>query len=284
MTRELIFEQPPELRRLYASALLRRGARRTELTDVRVVRPAVAIDPAVVLDYARLCRFTVGSAVPVTFPHLIAFPLQVAVMGQPDFPLPLVGAVHVANVITSLRPIGMHEVLDVAVHAEQLRPHRRGRQVDVVSELTSGGALVWREISTYLSRDGDHPDAPSSHAPGLGDVPATPHARWQVPTTVGRSYAALSGDWNPIHLHSLGARLLGYPTVIAHGMYTYARVMAALGSRLPGAGLTSRVWFRKPLPLGSTVQMRSLVAKRITLSVVEQAGGAIQHAAVENTW
>ena len=284
MTRELIFEQAPDLRRLYAAAVMRRGPRGTALPDIRAVREGVTIDLSVLLDYARLCRFTLGRAVPTTFLHLIAFPLQVAVMGDRDFPLPLVGAVHVENVITALRPVGMEEVVDVAVHAEGLRPHRRGRQVDVVSEVSVGGVVVWREVSTYLSRDGDHPDAPSSRAPDLGEVSATPHALWRVPAGVGRSYAALSGDWNPIHLHTVGARLLGYRTTIAHGMYTYAQLMALLGPRLPDAGLTSHVWFRKPLHLPSTVQVRSLIRDGRTLSVVERAGGTSQHALVENTW
>jgi acyl dehydratase len=70
----------------------------------------------------------------------------------------------------------------------------------------------------------------------------------------GRRYAAVSGDVNPIHLHALTAKLLGFDRAIAHGMYTYARALAAFGPRLPGAGRSS-VWFRRPLPLPSTVRL-----------------------------
>lgn len=284
MTRELTFAQAPDLRGLYAGAVLRRGSRPSTLPDIRAVRRDVAIDPGAVLDYARMFRFTVGSTLPVTFPHLFAFPLQIAVLGDREFPMPLLGAVHVENVITSLRPIRLDEMLDITVQAEHLRPHRRGRQVDVVSEISAGGAPVWREVSTYLNRGEDHPDAPTSPAPDLSDLPATPHATWRLPEGVGRAYAALSGDWNPIHLHALTARPLGFPSAIAHGMYTYARLMAALGPKLPDAGLTSRVWFRKPLRLPSTVRLRSVVGEGRTLSVVEHANGEVQHAVVENIW
>ena len=70
---------------------------------------------------------------------------------------------------------------------------------------------------------------------------------------VGRRYAKVSGDVNPIHLHPLGARLFGFRGAIAHGMWTKARCLAALQSRVPDA-LTADVAFQQPLPLGSTVR------------------------------
>ena len=92
------------------------------------------------------------------------------------------------------------------------------------------------------------------------------------------------GDWNPIHVHALTAKPLGFPSAIAHGMYSYARVLAALGPRLPEAGLTSRVWFRKPVRLPSSVRLRTAFEASRTLSVLEHAKGEIEHAVVENTW
>jgi hypothetical protein len=67
-------------------------------------------------------------------------------------------------------------------------------------------------------------------------------------------------------------------------MYTYARVLAALGPRLPEAGLTSRVWFRKPVGLPSTVRLRTAFTTSRTLSVLEKAKGDVEHAVVENSW
>jgi acyl dehydratase len=285
VTREIVFDSAPDLRRIFARALLRRGpGPADELPDVRAVRHGIRIDVDHLVDYARMCGFTVGSTLPVTYPHLFAFPLQIAVMSEPGFPLPLMGAVHTENVITALRPIRVDEVLDVSVRAENVRPHRRGRQVDLVSEVSAGGAPVWRGVSTYFSRGEENPGAARTEPPALGELSADPHATWRLGEGTGRAYAAVSGDWNPIHLHRLAAKPLGFPTAIAHGMYTYARVMATLTPRLPDSGLTSRVWFRKPLRLPSTVRLRSLVEDGRTLTVVEHVKGEIEHAVVENTW
>jgi acyl dehydratase len=64
----------------------------------------------------------------------------------------------------------------------------------------------------------------------------------------------VSGDVNPIHLHALTARALGFPRAIAHGMWTAARTLAALGASTAGPS-TSHVWFAKPVLLPSTVEL-----------------------------
>jgi hypothetical protein len=45
---------------------------------------------------------------------------------------------------------------------------------------------------------------------------------------VGRKYAKVSGDCNPIHLYAATAKLLGFKTAIAHGMYSKALVFSKL--------------------------------------------------------
>jgi acyl dehydratase len=285
MTRELTFAEAPDLKRIYARAATKRGGSGGDLPDVRATRTGVVVDPRLVAAYARVCRFPLRDAVPPTYAHMLAFPLQMAVMSDPGFPLPLLGAVHVENEIRAARPLRVGDEIDLSVRAENLRPHRRGRQVDLVSEVTSGGETVWRGVSTYLARSGENPDAPRGESPALDALDTvTSGPQWRVGTRTGREYAAVSGDWNPIHVHALLARPLGFPTAIAHGMYTYARALAALGPRLPDEGLTSRVWFRKPVRLPSTVRMRTAFEDSRTLSVVESASKGTVHALVENAW
>ena len=107
---------------------------------------------------------------------------------------------------------------------------------------------------------------------------------WRLGEGTGRAYASVSGDWNPIHVHALTARPLGFPTAIAHGMYSYARVLASLGPKLPASGLTSSVWFRKPVRLPSTVRLRTAFDDTSTLSVLESAKAGLEHAVVRNSW
>ena len=285
MTRDITFDRAPDLRRIYASALLTGRGNSGGLPDAKAVRTGIRIDLDNLVDYARVCGFSVGGALPLTYPHLLAFPLQMTLMSERAFPLSLLGAVHVDNAITAVRPIAVDEALDVTVRAERLRPHPSGRQVDLVSEASVGGEVVWREVSTYLSRGERDSDAPASQPPSLDAVEGVASGPvWKLGEGTGRSYAAVSGDWNPIHLHALTARPLGFPTAIAHGMYSYARALASLGPALPDAGLTSHVWFRKPVRLPSTVRLRTAFELKGTLSLLESVTGGHEHAVVENSW
>jgi hypothetical protein len=128
----------------------------------------------------------------------------------------------------------------------------------VRTEARVGDELVWEESSTNLSRGkgaGDGSGAPAAvsepEIPPTDELPAT--ATWRCPGDLGRRYGSVSGDLNPIHVHSLTARLFGFPSAIAHGMWTKARCLAALGPRLPAA-YTVAVAFRKPIRLPATVQ------------------------------
>lgn len=285
MTREITLDGPPDLRRIYATAALKRGASREELPDVRVVRREVAVDLDNLATFAHACGFAFGRQLPIPYPHLLGFPLQMVVMSQRDFPLPLVGSVHVENVIVLNRPLGVQDPLDVTVWAEGLRSHPKGRQVDLVTEVGTAGAVAWRGVSTYLARGTEHPEATVSEPPlltALEEVRSGP--TWRFDAGTGRRFASIGGDWNPIHVHPVLAKPLGFPTAIAHGMYSYSRCVAALESRLPKGEVTSHVWFRKPIRLPSTVRLRTAFEDQRALSLLEGVRGDLDHAVLEHTW
>ncbi len=254
---------------LYVKAALGSvGPRAREVPDTELVRDVV-VDRSHLAGYARVCGFAVDDALPATYPHVLAFPLQVQLMAGRTFPLPLPGLVHVRNTITMHRRICAGEQLHARVHAERLVAHPRGVQVDLVARVEVAGEPVWVGRSTYLARGAaaPAPTSPYEMAGGLarsgepaaapGPVPdGTPVAVWRVDAGTGRRYAAVSGDVNPIHLHPLAARAFGFPRAIAHGMWTAARVLASLQGRLPDA-LTYDVAFGRPLLLPSTVELRT---------------------------
>ena len=49
-----------------------------------------------------------------------------------------------------------------------------------------------------------------------------------LPADLGRRFAKVSGDFNPIHTSIIGAKLFGFRRAIAHGMWTLGRALAAL--------------------------------------------------------
>lgn len=255
---------PPRLATVFARSLLPgRSGRGSTLPDTTLRLPARAVDRDHLTAYQRLCGFDVSDTLPHTYPHLLGFPLQAALIGAAGFPVPLAGLVHLGNEITVHRRLTAADRLDLDVHAENLRPHAKGRLVDLVTTGSIAHEEVWTGRSTYLHRGAGDPDA--AREPSRPQPPAGPPvAVIRVPADLGRRYAAVSGDVNPIHLHPLTAKAMGFPRAIAHGMWTAARTLAQLGDRTAGPA-TSTVWFRKPVLLPATVDLR----------VTTDAGGTV---------
>ncbi|HEX6967861.1 MAG TPA: MaoC/PaaZ C-terminal domain-containing protein [Micromonosporaceae bacterium] len=229
---------------------LRKVGRSDTLPDLELMLRGITVDRRHLAEYSRVCGFPLRDTLPATYPHILAFPLAMRLMTAPDFPLPPVGLVHVANRITQVRPIDAGETLDLTVSARDLRDHDRGRQVDLVATASIDGAEVWHGVSTYLSRErsgGERGDRAKERP-----TPPRPTAQWRLGRRVGTDYARVSGDRNPIHTSRLGARLFGFPRPIAHGMWSKARCLATLEGRLPDA-YTVQVAFKLPILLPATV-------------------------------
>lgn len=252
-------ESMPALPPLYAKALAGSlplvGGGGDSLPDHALEVEAVDIDRDHLASYCRVCGFGLREmAVPATYPHVLVFPLSMALMAQRAFPFALLGLVHIANHIEQHRPIAAGERPSLRLWAENLRPHRRGRQLDIVTEASVDGEVVWREASTYLRRGegaSEGARAGGSAEPDRGEVAAV----WPIPGDIGRRYADVSGDRNPIHLHGLAARPFGFPSAIAHGMWMKARCLAALEGRTPDA-LAASVEFRSPLLIPGRARFR----------------------------
>jgi acyl dehydratase len=257
MSTELL-ESPPRLGPRYLRALLPGGGG-GELRRRELGLPGLRIDPDKLAAYNRVCGFPTDGQLPVTYPQVLAFPAQVRLMTEPGFPLRLPGLVHLRQRITQHRPIGADEVLALRVHAEALRAHPRGAQVDLVATASIGGEQRWAASSTYLARGASAAESERAEPAEPDAVPADSRrlvARWRWPGDTGRRYAAVSGDINPIHLHPLTARLFGFPGAIAHGMCTAARCVASLQGRLPEA-FELDVVFGKPVVLPAKLELFS---------------------------
>jgi acyl dehydratase len=264
-TRELT--GPPRALPLYAraaAATFLPGARRLPFlpggggevpTDLELELADVAIDPDHLAAYAKICGFGLRDELPATYLHIVAFPLHLALMGDGRFPFSAMGLIHLENRIVQHRPVGLAEHVSMRVRATALAPHPRGRAFTIVSEARAGNEPVWTGESTILRRE----EGGGERRPRAKEAPADPPpvAQWRLPGDLGRRYAAVSGDRNPIHMHDVPAKLLGFPRTIAHGMWTKARCLAALENRLPEAFAVD-VRFRRPVLLPSTVTFGSV--------------------------
>lgn len=268
---------PPSILPLYARAAapMVPGAsllpfipgRGSEIPEIELELVGVHADPEKVAAYARVCGFALRDHLPPTFPHVLAFPLHMAVMADGGFPFGAVGLVHVENRIVQRRRIGTGEALTIRVHPTKLEPHPKGRTFSLVTEASADGEPVWESTSTMLRRGPSDTEASAkADNPELHQIPDPAGlefdavreggAKWKLGGDLGRRYAAVSGDRNPIHMHALAAKPLGFPRAIAHGMWTKAHCLAALESRLPDA-FSADVRFRKPILLPGRVEFAS---------------------------
>lgn len=247
-----------------------------ELPPLTLVLAGVRVDRDRLAAYDRVCGFALRDELPSTFLHVLAFPLQLALMTDGGFPFQAVGLVHIRNRIVQHRPVRAGETLTVRVSLGALGSHPRGRQFSLLSEARVGDELVWEEDSVNLRRGGGSgagSSSPSERRPA-DELPAS--AEWRLPGDLGRRYAAVSGDRNPIHMHPLSARLFGFPSAIAHGMWTLARCLAALEARLPDA-YVAEASFRKPILLPGKVAFAEALEEGAIRFTVRDTGTALPH-------
>lgn len=225
------------------------------LPEVTYAADGVRVDADHLTRYQRLVHETASDALPAGYVHVLAFPVATALMVRDDFPLPLLGLVHVSNHVTQARPLHLGDVLDVRARAQGLRPHRAGTVVDLVTEVAADGEVAWRGVSSYLAKGVRLVDGPADEPDRPAFVPPVRTGRWELAADTGRRYAAVSGDVNPIHLSTATARLLGFRRAIAHGMLTASRALADVGAGR-GDAFTWDVEFASPVLLPASVDVR----------------------------
>jgi acyl dehydratase len=246
----MVAEQPSGLRNMLraAAGALPFVPRAGQLPTRTVTVEELPIDRANVAEYAEVTGLRYGDTVPLTYPFALTFPTMMSLVTGFDFPFAAMGSVHIENQITQYRPIKVTDTVNIAVHAENLREHRKGLLVDLVTDVSVGNDVAWHQVTTFLHQQrtslSGEPKPPPQKQPKL---PA-PNAILRITPGQIRRYAAVGGDHNPIHTNSVGAKLFGFPTVIAHGMFSAAAVLANLEASLPDA-LTYTVRFGKPVLL-----------------------------------
>jgi len=248
----------PGLSELYVRAATRRKITGTTLPDSGL-RCWVDVDQKRLAAYRKVCGFTDNALLPPTYPHILAFALQMQLLTAKEFPFPLLGLIHLSNRIRVLRPMGGVGRVRVSVQVQNLQPHAKGATFDVVTTLDDQLGPLWEAESQMLCRGVKLEGEPVEDVltPSLT---MTQVAQWKAPADIGRQYAKVSGDYNPIHLSAVSAKLFGFPTAIAHGLWNKARTLAALADHLPTANVEITVQFRKPVRLPSEVTLLASAA------------------------
>ncbi|MDT5217952.1 MAG: hypothetical protein QOF15_57 [Mycobacterium sp.] len=225
--------------------------RSDQLPKRTVTIEELPIDQTNVAAYAAVTGLQYGNNVPLTYPFALTFPSIMSLVSGFDFPFSAMGSVHTENHITQHRPIAVTDTVSVHVHAENLREHRKGLLVDLLTDVSVGNELAWHQVTTFLHQQrtslSDEPKPPPKKEPKL----PPPSTVLRISPSQIRRYAVVGGDLNPIHTSGVAAKLFGFPTSIAHGMFSAAAVLANIEAKLPDA-VEYSVRFGKPLLLPGT--------------------------------
>ena len=233
------------------------------LPDWQVRVRALRVDRARLNAYSALCGLPESPELPILYPQVLATPLFLNLMTRPGFPLPLLGLVHVRNDVEQQRPLRVDETFDLSIRIGEGREVKAGFEFDLIMEATPvESEPVWRATMTVIHRGPKQPSkglsrskAPSSVVDGR----LSEYLALSAPEDTGRRYAAVSQDYNPIHLYALTAKLFGFKRAIGHGLWSAARCLALLQDRLPGAPKAYSVQFKQPLLLPGRAALRYAV-------------------------
>jgi acyl dehydratase len=207
-------------------------------------------------DYCELCGLTQSEVLPITFPQVAVSALHMALMTLPKFPLPLLGLVHVSNRIEQRQPIPVEAVYDAEVRIGESREVRAGLEFDLLTDVEVDGEVVWSAVTTIIHRRPSPKQAAAKRADSAIPPSLAQYEHFVAEADTGRRYAAVSGDYNPIHLHAWSARLFGFPRAIAHGMWSLARCLGALEAQFSESPQSLDVQFKQPLLLPARVTLK----------------------------
>jgi len=207
------------------------------------------IDRRHLLAYQKLLSFDENESLPPTYLSMLGFPLVLNIMTHADFPMKAMGQVHLHNKITVLKHFPIGSPIDLSAYIKGNSPTSKGIEWSVGMMAKVNGELVWSSESTMLHRCKTTIPRQTADPIMRTGEPQT----WSVDRGMGRRYARVSGDYNPIHLTAMTAKLFGFKRAIVHGMWSKARSLAVLKDQLPREGYRVRASFHRPLFLPSKV-------------------------------
>ncbi len=209
----------------------------------------IRINPTHCENYNRVVNWKLGiaSVIHPNYLQVLTLPMQLSMMVNKPFPFKPMGLVHLANIIEVNRLPEQSARLRLKTSFSGLQWHKKGWVFAVLSEGFVDGQLAISGTSFYLSRqkhtivgaqqesEGSSTEAKSkeiaisdfSVLTNFNEMKTTDYAvDMSLPSGIGRKYARVSGDFNPIHLTAWSAKLMGFKKAIAHGMYSKAMCLS----------------------------------------------------------
>lgn len=245
-------------RALYPSAGLAKAGR---VPSIVVSWKAHRVDRRHLDTFQRLTGLEASGHLPLLFPHVVSFPLQMTILTHPMFPLPIWGALQIRNHLLQHRRIATGEVLDLETRVAGQRLLDKGAEVDLYSTVRSGAEVVWESLNSFYYRGRFGPPGEASPLARPPEEVGEVCARWRMPSGTGRRFGGLTGDYNGIHLWSRYARLFGFKGAFLHPQLSLGLCMARVAGREDPERQRLDAWLKGPVYYGSAVTLRAAVSE-----------------------
>jgi acyl dehydratase len=251
------------LARLALAAVRRRPAGEVQVPGPWVRRTIPAPGRALVRDYLLDADGDPAAWRDELPPHLFAqfgFPLAIRVIA--GLPYPVQRTLNAGCAWTRRAPLPCGVPLDVRARLESLDAGevRVKAAVKIVAGAAAGPDALEAEMRVFIPvarrRETPRQGAAPRREPETIPADAVLLRRLAVGLDAGAAFAALTGDFNPIHWLWPAALLAGFPRCILQGFAMHARAVEAVGASLPGGVRSLRgadVRFARPLPVPAAV-------------------------------
>jgi hypothetical protein len=249
-TAPIVLNSLPNMPIILAKAAIKSGSYKVgdRLPAISAEWQNMPIDAQHLVRYNRICGFA-EHKMPATYLWTRAFPLIMRILVSKQFPLPAMGQVHLSNQISVHKTFDISKKITITAAVAHSKLSSKGLEWTMQLTADVEGLSVWSSQSTFLHRCKTGIERNSKKIENADGE----SQQWTLAKDLGRRYAAVSGDYNPIHLGALSAKLFGFKQAIAHGMWSKARCLAALDAVTPDSGYQVNVNFLKPVYLPSTV-------------------------------
>lgn len=273
----------------YARVLL--GRKPYSAPSGTVIEPVELEARKVVLSAAHIQRYREVCAVPVSaqglppaYLHVLAMPLHMQLFVVKNFPVKVLGLIHLRNTIRVLAPVDERAPLTLRVLFDTMRVTDAGQEYDFTTSYEQNGVIVWEEISTMFARGTSAPKEGSKQRPVIerSNHPeqGTHTDTLEISENTGWRYARVSGDFNPIHLTARTAQMFGFKQAVAHGMWSMGRCLASAAPQIPNEKIQIDTQFKLPVyipsqalartwavPGGADISMCTMKGDRLHLSM-----------------
>jgi len=211
--------------------------------------------------YIQCCRFSNTDYVPVTYPFVMAFPLLIKLMTSAQFPLSILGLIHYKNRIIQHSAINKNAIVTIICSVSNDSTSDKGRLIETHIDIFVDEQLMWECTSTFLHKSrqkavktySTHSDALHSNHDRLYEQAIETISSFKFNHVDALKYAYISKDTNPIHLHYIPAKLMGFKSTIMHGMLAKARVVAQLETFIDMQHISIDVQFKSAIYLPAQV-------------------------------